>query len=102
MYGTREAPLCWQRFISSYLGELGFEAGVGNPCVFLHRERDLRLMVHVDDFLATGAGSELQWLKGKVQEKFECTGDVLGPDEGQKKEVRYLNRILRWTDRNRV
>ena len=56
-------------------------------------------MVHVDDFLATGAGPELKWLKGKVQEKFECTGDVLGPDEGQKKEVRYLNRILRWTDR---
>ena len=39
MYGTREAPLCWQRILSSYLAVLGFKPGVGNPCLFSSMRR---------------------------------------------------------------
>merc|ERR1739836_61195 len=31
-----------------------------------------------------------------MEEKYELTVEVLGPDEGQSTEVRVLNRILRW------
>ena len=32
-----------------------------------------------------------------MEEKYELTVKVLGPDDGQAREVRVINRILRWT-----
>ena len=33
-----------------------------------------------------------------MEEIYELTVEVLGPEAGQCKEVRVLNRVLRWTD----
>ena len=33
-----------------------------------------------------------------MENKFEITANVLGPDEGMEKEIRVLNRALRWTE----
>merc|ERR1739836_64577 len=41
---------------------------------------------------------ELRWMQEKIEEKYELKVEVLGPDENQNKEVRVLNRILRWTN----
>ena len=38
----------------------------------------------------------MRWLDARLQAKFEIKTDVLGPEDGHKKEVRVLNRILRW------
>ena len=40
---------------------------------------------------------QLQWLGDKMKNKHELKMDVLGPDTHQEKEVRVLNRIIRWT-----
>merc|ERR1711884_178687 len=40
---------------------------------------------------------ELKWMRQQMEEKYELTVDILGPDEGQCNEVRVLNRVLRWT-----
>ena len=39
----------------------------------------------------------LAWMRGKLEEKYELTVEVLGPNAGQQAEVRVLNRALRWT-----
>ena len=33
-----------------------------------------------------------------MENKFEITANVLGPDEGVENEIHVLNRTLRWTD----
>ena len=54
--------------------------------------------MHGDDFVVVGMPKELQWMRGKIEEKYELIVKILGPDAEQSKEVRVLNRILRWTD----
>ena len=78
---------------------MGFTVGRASPCVFDHAQRGLRAYVHGDDFVVTGMPAELHWMREKIEEKYELKVEVLGPDEGQQKEVRVLNRILRWTDK---
>ena len=56
MYGTRDAPQCWQEHVKGVMEELGFSAGRANPCVFRHTTRDLVISVHVDDFILTRSG----------------------------------------------
>ena len=37
-------------------------------------------------------------MKEMLEEKYELKVDILGPDEGQKPEVKVLNRVIRWQD----
>ena len=42
---------------------MGFARGKASPCIFHHKGRDLRVVVHGDDFTELGGDSELDWLK---------------------------------------
>ena len=50
LYGTRDAAQGWEDTYSSAMKALGFRRGKSNPCVFHHPERDVRCVVHGDDF----------------------------------------------------
>ena len=54
MYGTRDAPIIWQATVDKMLITLGFRCSVLQPGVYIHDCRQLRVMVHVDDFLVVG------------------------------------------------
>ena len=51
-----------------------------------------------DDFTITGRMEALSWIRREMENKFEITANVSGPDEGMENEIRVLNRTLRWTD----
>jgi hypothetical protein len=36
LYGLRRSPLLWQKLLSSALKELGLQAGLEEPCLFLN------------------------------------------------------------------
>ena len=36
LYGTREAPALWERFLAAQLEAVGFIRGKANPCLFRH------------------------------------------------------------------
>ena len=78
---------------------LCFRQGGASPCVFYHPGKNLRAYVHGDDFVIVGQPAALQWMRESMEKKYELTVETLGPDEGQVKEVRVLNRVLRWTDK---
>ena len=59
-------------------------------------------MVHGDDFVAGGPTSHLRWLEEVMGKRFECKSKVMGPAEGQYKEISVLNRTLEWTKRGIV
>jgi hypothetical protein len=56
------------------------------------------LTVHGDDFTATGSDQNFEWLKTEFEKMFEIKTQNLGPATWQKKEIRVLNRIIRWTE----
>ena len=50
MYGTRDAAQNWEYKYVEVMEGLGFQRGLANPCAFYHPEREIRVVVHGDDF----------------------------------------------------
>ena len=55
------------------------------------------VVIHVDDFLCAGKIEDLEWLNESVKEKYYLKYTILSRDS--KREVKYLNRTIRWTPR---
>ena len=96
IYGTRDAPLRWQLHVGNVLAEMGFKKGTAQPCALTKDRRGLRVLYHVDDFLVTGAPGQLAWFRKEILKRFESTSAILGPDAGQVREIKFLNRVIRW------
>ena len=97
LYGTRDAPARWEAYLAAELKRHGFLQGVSSACCFRHNDRDLRCVVHGDDFAFARGDEDLDWVQKKMEESFliKIVGK-LGPDADDLKEIRILNRILRW------
>ena len=99
LYGTRPAASNWEETYSTYLEEIEFLKGKASACCFHHPKRDIKSMVHGDDFVTVGRLSHLEWMRNLLQTKFEVKWEILGPCQEHKKEIKVLNRSIRWTDR---
>ena len=49
----------WEAFLAAELRKLGFVQGLSSPCCFHHREKQLRCVVHGDDFTFAGPAAAL-------------------------------------------
>ena len=100
LYGTRDAPQQWEKYAAKTLQELGFIKGKACATCFYHPLRQLRCLVHGDDFLFSGKVADLEWVKAEMKRTILFKdGGRLGPDQGEVRELRCLNRVLRWTAR---
>ena len=98
MYGTRDAAQNWGAAYSDFMRSLGFKQGKASPCVFWHPERELRCVVHGDDFNVLGWGQQLDWFWAKIKSKFLSKHrGRLGPGPFDLKAIRILNRIVEWS-----
>ena len=98
MYGTRAAADGWHCEYSQTLEAMGFQKGDASACVFRHAPRRIVATVHGDDFTIAGPKHQLDWMKEQMQSKYELTETGrIGPGEDDDKEVKVLNRIIRWT-----
>ena len=52
--GTRDAAQNWTEEYTKKLVDLGFTAGVATPCHFLHKEKELFVIVRGGDFTVVG------------------------------------------------
>ena len=95
LYGTRDAPMNWAETYSKHLLEIGFVSGKSSPCVFWHPSKDLKVLVHGDDYVCVGARRHIRWLEEQVRKRFKIKSEVLGLGPGEKREIRILNRIIR-------
>lgn len=97
MYGTRDASLNWAEEYVRFMESVGFTRGKSSPCLFYHAGEDLRAVVYVDDFTILGAEHNSDWLKNQIKEVYVIDFEArLGPDDGDAKVVRLLNRIIEW------
>ena len=99
LYGTRQAARAWEEEYTRTLMEVGFKRGRCNPCMFYHRERDVRVLVHGDDFTVAGSERELHFIAEVFRSKYKTkVRGIIGPDAHDMKAITILNRIVEWTD----
>ena len=111
MYGTKQAPRCWNKKINSVLAnELGFVRSDGDPCLYVKRTKEGVMMIalYVDDLLlATKTKSQTTWIKNMLSDRFDmkdlgeaqvCLGLEIARDRKQKKlwltQKSYMEKIL--------
>ena len=98
MYGTRDAAQNWEFEYAEFLIDSGFQQGRAVVCLFYHAERNIRVVVHGDDFTVLGEASQLDWFRSTISERFEVKfRGRLGPNINDTTSVRHLNRINEWT-----
>ena len=97
MYGTRDAALNWATEYTQTLLDDGFLQGKSNPCLFRHPTTDVAVMVHGDDFVAVSTGKHLVATREVHEDKHKLKVELLGKEEECVKEVRILNKVVRYT-----
>ena len=96
MYGTRDAAQNWYKEYSGQLVAIGFTQGVAFPCVFYHKQRGIRTYVHGDDYVSTGTRQQLDWMKKRLEQKYQVKTQLLGPEKHHQQETKIFNRIVQW------
>ena len=101
MYGTRDAAQNWEEHYSMVHKDIGFEQGRASSCVFRHKQRDIIVVIHGDDFTALGHEKDLDWYREQIQNKMSTkVKGRLGPADKDLKTMRVLNRVVEWQEHN--
>ena len=66
-YGTRDAPARWEAFLAEQLKLMAFTRGKASQCCYQYATRDLRCIVHGDDFVFLGPEHELRCAQGRME-----------------------------------
>ena len=96
MYGTRDAAQIWYTEYSSKLIEMGFTQGLASPCVFHHKQMNIRTYVHGDDFVSIGMEQQVEWMKKQLERKYQVKTQMSGPGKHHQQELMILIRIVQW------
>ena len=66
LYGTRDAAATFQAEVKNFMLSIGFKQGQYNPCIYHHRARAIKTLVHGVDFVSAGRveACNMQPLKG--------------------------------------
>ena len=65
--------------------------------MFYHKARNIRLVVHGDDFIVLADVKDLNWYKAEMENRYEIKLKArLGPSGNHDKSVGILNRVVYW------
>ena len=98
LYSTRDAARNWSEAQTKVLIAMGYKKGLSSPCSSYHEKWDLSTVVHGDDFLSEGLAESLMQMSLTLEQNFQVVTMVTGPDPGQQREARVLNRLIRWAE----
>ena len=98
LYGMRPAAQAWEKEYSKRLvNEAGYIKGRASSSVFHHPVTGVRLVVWGDDFTFLGHELDLQEVLAQMGRWYDIKmRGILGPDPTDMKEIRILNRMVRW------
>lgn len=98
LHGMRPAAQAWERAYTGKLVEEGFVRGSASSVVFVNLETEVRCVVWGDDFTFLGRDGDLKHMEKVMSDWYEVkVRGIVGPDPRDMKEIRILNRTLRWT-----
>ena len=97
MYGTRDAAAAWEREWTKTLNSVGFKSGVSNLALLHCETLDASMVVHGDDFITLGDSEALSEVEHAMSDHYTIkVRAILGEGRDDAKEVRILNRYVRW------
>ena len=73
IYGEASAPIRWEDTIAPWFEKQGMIRGANEPCVFRHPEKDLLIILYVDDVMFDGKEEDIIWMSEKMSAAFKCT-----------------------------
>ena len=97
MYGTLDAAFHWEAAYASALTEMGFTRGTASGNHYVDEAREIRGLVHGDDFVFVGFEDDVVALKAEMTRRYPCVATMVGPDAGHEKVVKVLGREVRVT-----
>ena len=62
IYGEVSAPKRWEDTIAPWFESMGFVRGENERSCFYHADRDLLVLLYVDDCLADGDAADVEWI----------------------------------------
>jgi hypothetical protein len=87
LYGTRDAAQNWMDAYTKAMEDMGFRRGAASPCAFWNARREIRTVVHGDDFTTLGHEEQLDWFKKEMEKRFECKHrGRIGPGRRRKRD----------------
>ena len=89
--------MIWEETYRQALLDVGFVAGLANPCCFNHPDRGIAVVVHGDDLTALGKTGDLDWYEEALSKAFQIKVRGRMGENTDCKEMRILNRIVRLT-----
>ena len=98
MYGTRDAAHNWEECYREAHLSMGFQQGKASTCVYYHAKRNIRVVIHGDDFTALAKAMELDWYRAEIMKRMTAkVKGRIGPGMRDEKDMRVLNRLVEWT-----
>ena len=81
------------------LSQHGFRKVLGTQCTYYHPDLKMYVVAHVDDFLILGVRSDMDgFVKGLVDDGYECTSEILGFREDEVQSMKFLGRKILLTN----
>ena len=71
IYGENSAPIMWGNTIAPWLEDQGFITGENERSVYYHPDRDLLILLYVDDVMARGESEQIEWIFKRLEERFD-------------------------------
>ncbi|KAI0991415.1 hypothetical protein K3495_g16772, partial [Podosphaera aphanis] len=72
VYGLKQAARDWNKLIKKELKSKGFIQSLADPCLFTHPDKSLKLLVYVDDIVASARKSkEIDWFSQILHNRFK-------------------------------
>ena len=97
LYGTRDAAANFQAEVRKFMLSQGFHQAQYSPQIFSLPGRDLRTLVHGDDFMTSGNRANARWFRKVLESRFELKTVVVGSGSEESAEGRVLGRSIRIT-----
>ncbi len=73
LYGLKQSARDWNLLMKEHLQSLGFTQSRSDPCLFVHVEREIRLLVYVDDLAAAAPHKhQLDWFFRGLNKRFDA------------------------------
>ena len=67
---------------------------MSNPGVFIHDQKGIQAIAHVDDIMAVASADALEWMRRGLEAHYELKHKVLGTGRGESKVVTFLGRDM--------
>ena len=96
LYGTRPAAASWRDELRKGLVSCGLNVGTVSRCYFHNELCSVAVTVHGDDIFVAGPRQDFAKMVATLKKRWETRDQMIRSKLCDQKELRILNRTLRW------